>query len=421
METIAKDRNFFMVFTGGLLGSIMEWYDFTVYVYLAPIIAHLFFPHQNAYVSMLMAYAVFAVGYVVRPIGAIFFGHYGDRIGRRKILLFTILMMSLTTFAIGFLPLYSEVGVLSPLLLITLRMVQGFSTAGEVVGAITYTFESASPRHRGFWSTSLWVGSGFGVLIASFIVAAVAHSFSTEEMASWGWRLPFIFGLLTGVIGFLIRRKTPESVYFSAMVKRGEVLSFPTLGVLKNYKIPLLKILVIFIPSAVNYYIFFIFLPTYSSDFLGHSLPDALIVNTITMSFLFIFTPIFAFLSDRIGRRPFLLTGLVANILLSITLFNLIATGTLIHFFIAQAIFSIIHSIYTAAVLSTSLESVPTRIRFSAMAIAYNIAYAIFGGTAPLVVTYLIHRNKSLISPSFYIIFLACIALLAVLKMRETH
>lgn len=240
-------------------------------------------------------------------------------------------------------------------------------------------------------------------------------------MDSWGWRLPFFFGIFTAVIGVLIRRKTPESVYFSAMVKRSEMLNFPTLSVLKKYKTPLFKILLLFIPCAVNYYIFFIFFPTCSSDFLGHNLPQALMINSFIMCYLFILTPIASYFSDRIGRKPFLLFALVANTLLSVTLFNLVAIGILMNFFVAQSIFAVIHSVYTGAVLSTSLESVPTRIQFSALAIAYNVAYAMFGGLAPLVVTYLIHRNKTLVVPVFYIILLSLIALIVVLKMRETH
>ena len=203
-------------------------------------------------------------------------------------------------------------------------------------------------------------------------------------MAEWGWRIPFYFGIITAIAGLYIRQGTKESVYFGAMVQRGELLKFPPLEVLRQYKKPLGMIILTLAPFAANYYIFFVFLPTYSSAFIGHGLPEALRINSFTMAYAFVLTPLFAYFSDRIGRKPLLITALVGVVFLAVTLFKLVATGTLLNFFIAQSIFSVINSLYTGAVLSVCLESIPTRVRFSTVAIGYNLAYAIFGGTAPL-------------------------------------
>lgn len=421
MQEPVLNRNFIRTIVGGLIASIVEWYDFTIFIFLAPILSRLFFPHANPYLSTIQVYGVFALGYLTRPFGAMFLGHFGDRIGRRNTLIISILMMMLATVLTGLLPTYLQVGIWAPIGLISLRIIQGISTAGETVGAMILTFESAPTKYRGMAATSIWIGSGAGIVIASLLTSFLTNYLSVDTMMRWGWRIPFLLGFLTGFFGYFIRRHTEDSVYFSAMVKRGESFRFPVIELFKKYKALLLKILLIMIPYEINFYIFFIFLPTYSADFIGYEFSKALLINSITMSYIFVLGPIFAYFSDRIGRKPFLYFALFSVLILSVILFNLIATGMLVNFFIAQSIFAVIHSIYSAAVFSTALETVPTRIRYSVLAVAYNLGYAIFGGTAPLVATYLIYQARSLIVPAFYMMLGAAIALLAILQMRETY
>lgn len=421
MNQLSINRNFLLVTLGGLVGSIFEWYDFTVFIFLAPFLTKLFFPHTNPYISLMQVYGVFFLGYLVRPLGGAILGHYGDRIGRQKTLVSTIALMTLSTVGVGLLPSFSQVGYWAPAGLIVLRLIQGLATSGEAMGAMTFAFESAPMRHRGMLATIIWVGAGAGIVIASLFVGVLSSRLSNEAMLHWGWRIPFVFGLVTGIVGYLIRNRTAESVYFSAMIKRGELVRYPLMEIIKKYKKELLIIILLMIPHEVSYYIFFIFLPTYSSKFLGYNLSKILIVNTITMSYIFILAPVFAFFSDRVGRKPFIIISLVALVLCSVTLFDLVATGVLSNFFIAQSVFALIHSLYVAGIFSASLEMVPTRVRYSIVALGFNIAYAIFGASTPLVVTYLIHRNKSLIVPAFYVIIVSLFALLAILKTRETY
>jgi len=201
---------------------------------------------------------------------------------------------------------------------------------------------------------------------------------------------------------------------------RGEVLRHPVSTIFKTYKLQLGKILILFLPSAINFFIYFIYLPTNISNLIGRVLPNVLLINAFSMTLVFIFTPMMAFLSDRFGRKLFLLIALIANLILPISLFNLVASGIIRHLLIAQVIFAIIHTLYSAAVLSTALESVPTSVRYSLVGIAYSITYAIFGSGAPFVVNYLVHHFKDLISPAYYIMAVSLIALIVVIKMRET-
>lgn len=421
MEQFSTDRKFFKGLSSALLGSILEFYDFTIYIFLSPIISKLFFPHDNPYISMMFVYGVFAIGYISRPLGAILFGHFGDRFGRQRMLVISMLILSLSTVLVGFLPTYTMIGIWAPLLLALLRIIQGLSAAGEMVAALTFAFELAPPKNRGFFSTIIWSGSGFGVIFASLIIAFLSSHLSMAQFSQWGWRIAFFFGIFTAFMSFYVKKLTSETVYFSAMVKRGEVLRNPLRKIIKSYKGQFFKIIVLFIPSAINFYTYYIFLPSHTSNLIGHVLPGVLLLNSIAMSILFVISPVVAFFSDRIGRKPFLIVSLVLNVVLSVFLFDLAATGIIKNLFLAQVIFSIIHAFYAASVISTALESVPTSVRYSLVGIAFNISYAVFGGTAPFVASYLIHHFKDLISPAYYIVIASAIVLFVVIKIRETY
>lgn len=421
MEQLAIDRNFFKVLFAGLIGTVVEWFDFSIYVYLAPIISLLFFPHENPYVSLMLGYLVFAIGYLARPIGGFLFGHYGDKSGRRKTLAMSIFVMSLATIAMGLLPTYQKAGIAAPILLIVLRMVQGIAAAGETVGSFTFAFETAPPRHRGLIASSVWMMLALGILLASFVVAILTSRLTHDQLFAWGWRLPFFFAIVSLIVSLFITKETKESVYFSAMIQRGEWRRVPFFELMKNFKADFFKVIILCIPPAVNYYVFFVFLPTFSTHYFKNSFSSTLLVNTLTMTFLFVLTPLFAFISDRVGRKPMLISALAAVILLSVTLFKLVSTGSLTGLFIAQTIYAVIHSLYCGAVIATCLESVPTRVRYTTLALGYNFSFAIFGGTAPLIATYLMHLNKNLVAPAFYMVILSVLTLIVVLNIRETY
>ena len=420
-NSLEGKSKFHLILTSAIIGSLLEWYDFAAYVFMAAPISRLFFPHNNSYISLMLTYVVFAIGYFMRPIGGILFGHFGDRIGRQKTLMYTIMLMSVPTVLIGLLPTYSSVGILAPILLILLRMVQGLSTGGEMIGSVAFVFESSPPKHRGLTTSIIWSASGFGFLLGSMAVAIISTNISPHDLLSWGWRIPFFFGILTGVAGYLIRQKTGESVYFIAMKKRGEAEIVPIFQTFKQHKAAFMKIFIIFIPAAVMFYSIFIFVPTYAFKFIQHPMHNVLAVNSLALAILLIFEPLFGFLSDRFGRRPFMIIALLICVFVSIPLFMMMTTGIILKLFMAQAIFAFLDALYTGPLMATVLESVPTRLRYTAVAGSYNLSYSIFGGTAPLVVTFLIHQTGAFISAAYYIIIVSIMVLPVVVKMRETY
>jgi MHS family proline/betaine transporter-like MFS transporter len=398
----------------GLLGAILEWYDFGVYVYLAIFIAKLFFPEENKTLGLILTYSIFAIGYFMRPLGGMLFGHIGDRYGRNTTFVATIMLMSISTVLIGFLPTYYHIGILAPCLLILLRLLQGVSIGGEMIGTLTYFYEVTAEKNRGFVTTLIWCGSGLGILLGSLVSSALLHFLSDAQMSSWGWRVPFLLGIFTGIVGYLLRRKAAESVEFLALKQKNELSKFPLATIFREHKIQLLKVFIIFIPGAIAFYLVFVYMPTYANKFVGISLAAASIITTVLITFFDVFTPFLGWLSDKIGRKLLLILGLSGLVLFTLPLYYLIQHGTLLSLFIAQFCLAILIAFYSSALIAFTLELVPTKIRFSIMGLGYNACYSIFGGTTPLIATYLIYKSGSNLFPAFYLIAAAAIALITV-------
>lgn len=197
------------------IGTILEWYDFSLYAYLAPIISELYFPSEDPSTSIILAYSVFAIGFIVRPLGAIIFGHFGDRIGRKKILVLSMAIMASTTFLIALLPTYNQIGLIAPVCLVIIRILQGIAIGGEAIGASSLIIESSPTTKRGYFTALIWASSGIGILASSIIISAVSLIYSKSIILSWAWRVPFLIGGFTGLIAYYIRKNIPESVLFS--------------------------------------------------------------------------------------------------------------------------------------------------------------------------------------------------------------
>lgn len=398
----------------GLFGAVLEWYDFSVYVYFAIFIAKNFFPEENKYLGLILTYSVFAIGYLMRPIGGLLFGHFGDRYGRNSTFVATIMLMSVATVLIGFLPTYAHIGIMAPCLLLLLRLVQGMAIGGEMIGTLTYFYEVTAEKKRGFVTTLIWCGSGLGILLGSITSTVLLHFISDAQMLSWGWRLPFLFGVITGIVGYLLRRQAAESIVFLALKQKNQLAKFPIITIFREHKIQLLKIFIIFIPGAIAFYLIFVFMPTYMSKFIGLSLAAASSVTTYILIFFDVFTPFLGWLSDKVGRKLLLTSGLIGLIVFTLPLYYLLQHGTLLSLIVTQFIFAILIAFYSSALIAFSLELVPTKIRFSIMGLSYNACYSIFGGTTPLVATYLIYQSGSNLFPAFYLIITAAITLITV-------
>jgi len=404
----------------GVIGNVLEWYDFAVYGFLVSTISQLFFPPGDPIVSILLTFAIFGVGFVMRPVGSILFGIYGDRHGRRKALSAVIFLMAFSTLAIGLLPTYSEVGVLAPLLLVITRLVQGLSAGGEWGGSTAYLVEFAKEGKRGFIGSWQQVSVGGGFLLGSLTAASLNALLTPADLLSWGWRVPFILGLLVGLLGAYLRWGLDDTPKFTEIEQRGEVASSPFVEAVTRYPRETLTAFGITLHNTVAYYIALIYMTGYMVSIAKLPQRTALWIGTTCLAVFVILIPFMGALSDRIGRKPLLIGSCIGYAILAYPLFVLASSGDVTNAFIAQLAMVVMLSPYAGACPATYSELFPTRIRYTALSIGYNTAVAIFGGFAPFIATYLVRETGNNLAPSFYVITASVITLMILTRVKET-
>ena len=405
----------------GCVANVLEWYDFALYGYFASVLARLFFPAEDQLSSLVLTFEVFAAGYLMRPIGAAFFGNLGDKVGRKKVLVISVTMMAASTVLIGALPTYASIGIWAPILLTLLRLVEGFSVGGEFTGTVSFIVEHSHPDRRGFtgsFGTFSLIG---GILLGSAVGALITSVLSAEEVINWGWRIPFILGIVVGGVGIYLRFGMEETPVFKSIEDKGGVVRTPILEALSNYRREILIAMGTTWVGSATFYIIFVYLPTYLSNENSMPISTALKINTITMIILMMVSPFMGALSDRVGRKPVLTLGCLGIGVLAYPLFLLLSVGNVLYALGAQTIFAVGLAMLFAPLGTTLAELFPTKVRLTAMSLGYNLGFSIFGGTAPLVATYLIKETGSIEAPSIYLIFSALISLFVFLKIRETH
>ncbi|MDR9751692.1 MFS transporter [Pseudomonas sp. SZMC_28357] len=402
------------------IGNFVEWFDFAVYGFLATTIAQQFFPSGDASAALLKTFAVFAVAFAFRPLGGIFFGMLGDRIGRKRTLAMTILLMAGATTLIGLLPTYAAIGVAAPILLSLIRCAQGFSAGGEYAGACAYLMEHA-PNDKRAWYGSFIPVSTFAAFASAAVVAyALEASLSAEAMGSWGWRLPFLIAAPLGLVGLYLRWKLDETPAFQAVADKHAVAHSPIKETLRNHGAAMCCLGAFISLTALSFYMFTTYFATYLQVAGGLSRAMALLISLIALMFAAVICPLAGLYSDRVGRR---MTMMTAGILLMVAVypsFLMASSGSFTASIIGVmllAIGAVLCNVVTAALLS---ETFPTRTRYTASAITYNLAYTLFGGTAPLVATWLITTTGSNLSPAFYLIAVAVLALIGGMALPET-
>jgi MHS family proline/betaine transporter-like MFS transporter len=378
------------VIAAATIGNFVEWFDFAVYGFLATTIAQQFFPSGDTSAALLKTFAVFAVAFAFRPLGGIFFGMLGDRIGRKRTLAMTILLMAGATTLIGVLPTYAAIGVAAPILLTLIRCAQGFSAGGEYAGACAYLMEHA-PNDKRAWYGSFLPVSTFSAFAAAAVVAyALEASLSAEAMGSWGWRLPFLIAAPLGLVGLYMRWRLDETPAFQAVTEEHEIAHSPLKETLRNHGSAICCLGAFVSLTALSFYMFTTYFATYLQVAGGLSRATALLVSLIAL--IVAVYPSFMMASSG---------GFTASII-----------GVML-----LAIGAVLCGVVTAALLS---ETFPTRTRYTASAITYNMAYTLFGGTAPLVATWLISSTGSNLSPAFYLMAVALLALAGGLALPET-
>lgn len=405
---------------GAAIGNTVEWYDFAIYSTLATYIAAKFFPSGDDTAALLNTFAVFAAAFFMRPLGGFFFGPLADRIGRQRVLALVVLLMSASTFIIGLVPSYDSVGVLAPLLLLFLRCLQGFSAGGEYGSGACFLAEYASDKHRGFVVSFLVWSVVVGFLLGSLTVVGLETLLPESAMESYGWRIPFLIAGVLGVIGLYIRLRLADTPEFETLRDSGEIASSPLKEALTTSWRPILQIAGLVVIHNVGFYVVFTYLPTYFTKTLDFTKTDAFISITVASVVALILIPPLGALSDRIGRKPLLVTGAIGFAVFAYPLFLLLNSGSLTAAIAAHAGLAALESLFVSASLAAGAELFATRVRSSGYSIGYNVSVAVFGGTAPYVATWLVSRTGNAVAPAFYVIAAAVVSLATILTMRET-
>lgn len=403
----------------GIVGNVLEWYDFALYGYLVPVISKLFFPGEDSITSLLATYGVFAIGFLMRPLGAIFFGHIGDRFGRRKALVLSIMMMAIPTFLLGCLPTYDNIGVTAALLLLLLRLIQGLSVGGEFTTSVTYIVETSSTERRGLSGSWANIGSIGGSLLGVGAAAALTSLLPQSSVEAWGWRIPFLFGGLLGIFALWLRRKLPESELFDQQSNEDNDQS-PLREVLKRSPRQLIQAIVFTSGYGIFFFLPMIYLPTHVNKFAGMDMGQALLINALGTALLIPLIPLAGYLSDRFIRRKYILImTCLAMTLSAYPLFSLLNQGQFIPVLIAQLGFAIIVAFALGAEPAMMAELFPTRNRVTAYSLAYNIGLGIFGGTAPIIAVWLVETSNSNNSPAVYMLIASILSMIALWTMQD--
>lgn len=400
------------------LGNILEWFDFGLFIFLAPIIGQQFFPIHDPATASIAAFSVFAGGFLARPLGGIFFGHRGDTRGRAKTLRLSILIITTSTLLIGFLPTYEQAGILAPILFALLRLAQGVSVGGEYSGVMIYLAESAPAQRRGFITSFAAIGANIGFLLATLTAILLKNCMPEAFFQEWGWRLPFI---AVGGLGSLVlyyRLRLSETPTYEHLRAQHHIEQKPFWSAVRFAPGKLMRILGITCMSSTFYYVFFGYMPDYLEQYIHLPANTALTLQSILLAIMLFLVLVAGYCGDRFGRKRMLMITALGIILLSLPCFYLLQEKTLLLVTIALSLATVLSSIEQGNSLTTVVENCPADIRYSGVAFSYNLGMALFGGTAPLVVSVLT-QQVHVIAPAYYLMAMAAISLIAILTLQK--
>jgi metabolite-proton symporter len=410
------------VVVASLVGTSLEWYDFFLYGSAAALVFNkLFFPTFDPLTGTLLAFTTYAVGFVARPIGGIVFGHYGDKLGRKNVLVATLLLMGIATFLIGLLPTYAQLGVGAPILLVTLRFLQGLGLGGEWGGAVLMTLEHGKPGQRGLAASWPQVGVPMGNLLATGVLGLMSLLLSEDAFLSWGWRIPFLLSGLLVVVGLWIRFTITESPLFAEVAETKTRARMPILDVVRIYPRELAVAIGARIGTDVAFYTFVLFILAYITGELGLPRTTGLIAVMVGSAFQLVLIPLFGALSDRFGRRPVYLAGAVGAAVWVFVFFAMLDSESTALIILTTVVALVFHAMMYGPQAAFMTEMFSTRLRYSGASLAYQVAGVLGGGLAPLISLKLLDVYGTATAVALYVAGALCITVVALLLAPETR
>jgi MHS family proline/betaine transporter-like MFS transporter len=402
------------VVAAGMIGNILEWYDFSVYGYFAQAIGREFFPTADPLSSVLAAFGAFAVGFLMRPFGAMLFGHIGDRLGRKRALELSVLCMAVPTFIIGLLPGHAVLGATAALLLVLMRMLQGLSVGGEGTTSIIFLLERSPARHHGLAGSLAFIGATAGILLGSAVGALSVWALGSESPSGLGWRVPMLMGLLVGVAGLYIRKHLPEE---PSPAPRGK--GAPVLEAIRRHAPAIGLIVGMTLVMGISFYLAFVYAVTYVQEFSGVSAQAALTINTLSMVLLLGTTLLGGWLADRGNAKVQMLSVAGAMLVLAWPLFWLMHQPNPGLILAAQVVLALLCGLYTGGSAVLLYAQLPTHLRCTVLSIGYNLGVGVVGGLTPLIATLLIEKTQDVLAPGWYLAAAAALSLVALLFTRR--
>jgi MHS family proline/betaine transporter-like MFS transporter len=416
---------------GTIVGNTMEWYDVGVFGYLITTMGPVFLPEADKSVQTLFLLGTFAATFIARPLGGVVFGWLGDKVGRQKVLAATLMLMAASTFAVGLLPGYAQIGMWAAALLVVLKLVQGFSTGGEYAGATTFVSEYSPDKRRGFFASFLDMGSYLGFALGAALVSGLQLTLGQAVMEDWGWRLPFLVAGPLGLIAVYFRSRIEESPQFQATLDAQEELAKDAaasdetaakgpVGIVRAYWRSIIVAMILVAAANTAGYALTSYMPTYLTESKGYDPVHGTLLTIPVLVVMSLCIPLTGKLSDRIGRRPVLWIGAVSTVVLAAPAFMLIGLGTIWSTLAGLSLIAFPVTFYVANLASALPAQFPTASRYGAMGIAYNFSVAIFGGTTPFIVDALINATGNDMMPAYYLMATSAVGAVAIYFLKES-
>lgn len=415
----AKKNKYVMA---GIIGNVLEWFDYGIYGFFAVAISINFFPTTDPMVSLILSFMVFGLGFVARPIGGFIFGHFGDKIGRKNTLSITVILMGISTFIMGILPTYAQIGIAAPIILAACRMLQGISAGGEWGSAVSFLGEYSKPNNRAFIVSFSQVGSAAGLLLGSLLGLLISNVFTAEAINDWAWRPAFLLGIVIAAFGYYIRKGIEETPVFQEAKDSDSFSEKPLKDAFKNHKYSMVTCFLLISGAFVTYWLILSFMPTYISEFLELPISAGFSLTALTLVAYMVALPVAGYLADKYGRKPIMLIGSGGIVLFSYPLFNILAnTDSYLTMAIVVCIEAIIFAMFQGPNTVAMSELFPAKVRVSGFSVPYQIGSAVFAGTAMMAATWLISITGNVMMVPIYMCITMVITLFATIFLyKET-